>query len=66
MKRTHGRRMRRMYKDKEAAKDAFFHEMFHQNCEEREAYNQSLYTFEEYFHKNKEWLEAQWANMEHL
>tara|TARA_B100000085_G_scaffold24848_1_gene20866 strand:+ start:404 stop:601 length:198 start_codon:yes stop_codon:yes gene_type:complete len=48
------------------AKDMWYHEMFHKNCAEREAYNEPLYSFDEYMKKNKKWLDQQWANMEFL
>ena len=36
--------------------DSFCHELFHQNCSEREAYNEPLLTFEEYVAKCKDFL----------
>ncbi len=66
MKRIHGRRMKRMESNKELEKDAFFHEMFHRNCAEREAYNETLYTYEEYVEKNRQFLEDQWKKKEAL
>jgi len=50
----------------EEAKDRFFHEMFHRNCEERETYNQPLLSYREYVANNRQFLENQWANMEFL
>ena len=36
--------------------DSFCHELFHQNCAEREAYNQPLLSYEDYLAKNKDFL----------
>jgi len=36
--------------------DSFCHELFHQNCTEREAYNESLLSYEEYLSKNRNFL----------
>ncbi len=55
-----------MESNKELEKDAFFHEMFHRNCAEREAYNETLYTYEEYVEKNRQFLEDQWKKKEAL
>lgn len=36
--------------------DSFCHELFHQNCTEREAYNEPLFSFDEYVAKNRNFL----------
>ena len=36
--------------------DSFCHELFHQNCSEREAYNEPLRTYDEYVAKNMDFL----------
>ena len=42
--------------------DSFCHEFFHRNCEEREAYNEPLLSFEEYLEKNRSFLVEEYNN----
>ena len=42
--------------DSGAEFESFCHELFHQNCSEREAYNEPLLSYEEYVTKARKFL----------
>jgi hypothetical protein len=48
----------------EEAKENFMYQLFLENCEERQNFNDTLYTFSEYIRNNKEYIEDKWHQHE--